>query len=178
MKTVNRKYNHAAYAVPNRYSKPRHRWLSQMAILAMCSVLLIPGIASAKKPVASEAGCVIPPPAYIDTGFPYIVKIVRDPSYTGVWSQPTVEVTAVFTMADGGQSVDTHSETISKYGVTYVNVPMLAPNDCELDGSSCGLVNSGEDAVISAVVREPINKGKRFRETVCTPAKVSVNSAM
>ena len=149
------------------------------AALALVSVLLIPGIANAKKPVESDVSCVILPPAYIDTGHSYTVKIVRDPSYTGVWSQPTVEVTAVFTMADGSQSVETRIEPKSNYGVTYVNVDMLAPKDCDQDDpdNSCGLVNTTAGADISAVVREPINKGKRFRETVCPPVKAYVNRA-
>lgn len=146
----------------------------RITILALCSALLLPGLAMAKKPVADTVGCVMFPPT-IYTGFPFTVKVVRDPSYTGVWSQPTVDVTAVFTKADGGEITQTFSETISKYGVTYINATLQAPSNfrCD-DNASCTEVGIDGIASISAVVTEPINKGKRTRETICRPLDATV----
>ena len=152
---------------------------SPITVLAICLALALPGIAMAKKPVKdpnpvdSSSGCVVLPPVYVDTGHTFPVKVVRAPSYTGVWSQPTVDVKAVFTKTDGGEVTKTSSETISRYGVTYVNVTMLAPS---CNGSPCEIDNT-VDAVVTAVVKEPINKGKRVRESICKPATASVNPA-
>lgn len=146
--------------------KTGRRMPLRITILALCSALLLPGIATAKKPVASSAGCSVLP-STIYTGTPFTVKIVRDPAYTGAWSQPTVDVTAVFTKTDGSKVTKTSSETISKYGVTYVNTTMSAPN---CNGNPCEVDTLSKSAVIKAVVKEPINKGKTIRETVCAPA--------
>ena len=179
MKKVNRNNDRAAHA--GRAPMPWQRRLSQLIVLAMFSVLLMPGVASAKKPVksqpvASEAGCVILPPAYIDTGHAFTLKIVRDPSYTGVWSQPIVEADAVFSKTDGGNVVSSFTETTSRYGygVTYVTANLLAPS---CNGVPCD-IDTGAGADITAVIKEPINKGKRFRETVCKPVTANVNPAM
>jgi hypothetical protein len=146
------------------------------AALALVSLLLIPGIANAKKPVESDVGCVIFPPAYIDTGFSFTLKIVRDPAYTGVWSQPRVDAEAVFTTTDGGEVITSLSESSSRYGygVTYVTATLLAPS---CGGDAC-VIDADVDAVINAVIKEPINKGKRFRETVCDTATAPVNPSM
>jgi hypothetical protein len=149
---------------------------SRPALLLLSLAIAIPGLALAKQPVASDAGCVVFPPAYIDSGYPFTVKIVRDPSYTGVWSQPMAEVNAEFTRTDGGTVTATYSETTSRYGygVTYVTANLLAPScngiPCELDTAA--------DVTITATIREPINKGKRVRETICTPARASLNPSM
>jgi hypothetical protein len=137
---------------------------------------MLPGMALAKKPVDNPVGCVIFPPAYVDTGYPFSVKIVRDPAYTGVWSQPIVELAAEFTGTDGGKITATYSETSSRYGygVTYVNATLLAPS---CNGVPCA-IDTSVDAVITGVIKEPLNKGKQFRETTCTAATVSVNPSM
>ena len=145
----------------------------RITILALCSALLLPGLAMAKKPVENSAGCSVLP-STIYTGNPFTVKVVRDPAYTGVWSQPTVDVTAVFTKTDGSKVTKTSSETISKYGVTYVNTTMSAPS---CNGDPCEIDTLSKSAVFTAVVKEPINKGKRTRETVCAPAKAYVNES-
>lgn len=148
--------------------------------LAICLASLVPGLATAKKPSASNipAGCVVFAPADIYTGVPFTLKIVRDPAYPGVWSRPMVDATAVFTGAlDGGKITSTYSETGSRYGygVTYVNAILTAP--------SCGNINNcvidtSVDAVITAVIKEPLNKGKQLRETTCTPTTSRVNPSM
>ena len=162
MKTVNR--SSTSRGLPLR-----------LTILALCSALLLPGIAMAKKPVVSPAGCVMFPPA-IYTGFPFTVKVVRDPSYTGVWSQPTVDVAAVFTTSDGGEITQTFSQTMAQYGVTYINATLQAPSNLRCDDSgSCAEVGIDGVASISAVVTEPINKGKKTRVTVCNTLDATVN---
>lgn len=182
MKEVRTVYDQAEKTDRDRRRSAWQHGVSRMAVLAICTVLLMPGIASAKKPasknpVDSEAGCVIFPPAYIDTGHEFTLKIVRDPSYTGVWSQPTVDVAAVFTKNDGGEITVSYSETTSRYGVTYITTtPLTAPSNCNSD-SVCDEINTSVSAKLTAVVKEPINKGKRFRETICTPVTASVNPA-
>ena len=165
--------DHTGNTVPGGHRKPSQRRLSKLTVMAICSVLLMPGIASAKKPVASDAGCVIFPLTDIYTNNPFKVKIVRDPSYTGVWSQPIVEADAVFTKTDGGNAVSTSTETTSRYGVTYVTVNLMAPS-CK--GTPCE-IDTTKKVVITAVIKEPINKGKRFRETICTPVEAIVYEA-
>ena len=179
MKTVNRMFGNTVNAVSKQHLKTGRGMPLRITILALCSALLLPGIAMAKKPVKPSedpVGCVVFPPAYIDTGYPFSLKIVRAPAYPGVWSQPMVDVVAVFTGTGGGKITASYSETTSRYGygVTYVNATLLAPS---CNGSPCA-IDSTVDAVITAVVKEPLNKGKQFRETNCTPATASVNPAM
>ena len=112
----------------------------------------------------------------IYTGFPFTVKVVRDPAYPGVWSQPTVEVTAVFTKNDGSEITQTYSETIQRYGVTYINATVTAPSNYSCDeNGACTEVGIKSLANISAIVKEPLNKGKKFRETTCTLLNATVN---
>jgi hypothetical protein len=176
MKTVNQMFDYTVSAD----SKPQPRTGSGMplrlAVVAMCSALVLPGIAMAKKPVASPAGCVVFPPAYIDTGNMFTLKIVRDPAYPGVWSQPIVDAAAVFTDINSGKITTTYSETGSRYGygVTYVNATLPAPS---CNGFPCN-IDTSVDAVITVVIKEPLNKGKQFRETTCATATASVNPSM
>lgn len=179
MKTANRMCANTVNAISNGHIKTGRGMPLRIAMLVVCSTLLLPGIAMAKKPVkpAEEpAGCVVFPPAYIDTGYPFNLKIVRDPAYPGVWAQPMVDVVAVFTGTDGGKITASYSETTSRYGygVTYVNATLLAPS---CNGSPCA-IDTTVDAVITAVVKEPLNKGNKYRETSCAPATASVNPAM
>ena len=127
-----------------------------------------------KKPVKNDAGCVVLS-SVIYTGYPFTVKIVRDPAYAGVWSRPTVNNTAVFAKTDGGSVTITSSETISKYGLTYVNTTMHAP---ACNGTPCEIAYLSEPVNISATVTEPINKGKKTRKAICTPAAVPVYQSM
>ena len=121
------------------------------------------------------AGCVIFPPAYVDTGYPFQLKIVKDPSYPGGWVAPLVEAAATFKARGGGKMTASYTESVSRYGygVTYVYATLLAPS---CDGSPCQ-INTSVDAVVTATIRERLSDGS-FGETVCEPVKVSVNPAM
>jgi hypothetical protein len=176
MKTVKQLFDNISAASSAAQARVGNRKSLRYTALAMCAALVMPGIAMAKKPVEIPVGCVVFPPAYIDTGLPFALKIVRDPAYTGVWSQPIVDVAAVFTDTNGGKITATYSETSSRYGygVTYVTATLLAPS---CNGSPCE-IDTAQEAVITAVIKEPLNKGKRFRETTCTPATASVNPSM
>jgi hypothetical protein len=105
------------------------------------------------------------------------VKVVRDPAYPGVWSQPTVEVTAVFTKTDDSEITHTYSETIQRYGVTYINATLSAPSNYSCDeNGDCSEVGIADLANLSAIVKEPLNKkGNKFRETICIPLDAAVN---
>ena len=175
MKTANRMFDSAINSIQNRHLQAGHGRLLRVAILAICSALALPGIALAKKPVESPAGCVMFP-STIYTDFPFTVKVVRDPAYPGVWSQPTVEVTAVFTKTNGSEITSTYSETIQRYGVTYINATLSAPSNYSCNESGvCNEVGIESLAKISAVVKEPLNKkGNKFREMICTPQDASV----
>ncbi len=176
MKTVNQMFCNLASAASKVQTKAGSGISSRLALVAMCSALVLPGIAMAKRPVASSVGCVIFTPAYIDTGYPFKLKIIRKPAYPGVWSQPVVNANAVFTRTDGGKITASYSETSSRYGygVTYVYATLLAPS---CNGTPCE-IDTTVDAVITAVVKEPLNGGRRYRETTCTPATASVNPSM
>jgi hypothetical protein len=175
METVNRMFDSTKNSIRNRNLQAGRGMQWRIAILAICSALALPGIALAKKPVASPAGCVMFPPT-IYTGFPFTVKVVRDPAYPGVWSQPTVEVTAVFTKTDGSKITQTYSETIQRYGVTYINATVTAPSNYSCDeNGACTEVGIESLANISAIVKEPLNKGKKFRKTTCTLLNATVN---
>jgi hypothetical protein len=132
------------------------------------------------SPNAAPAGCVIFPPAYVDTGFPFELLIVKDPSYPGGWAAPLVEAAATFKVRGRGESrgtvTATFTETESRYGfgVTRVTAELLAPG-CE-ERTPCR-VNTAVDAVVTATIRERLSDGS-FRETLCAPATVSVNPAM
>lgn len=170
MKTINQLLDMLATTAGRKQPK------AGIAVLAMCAALVLPGMAMAAITVQPSVGCVVFPPAYIDTGNPFSLKIVRDPAYPGSWSRPMVDATAVFTKTDGGKIAASYSETTSRYGygVTYVNATLLAPS---CNGAPCA-IDSSVDAVITAVVKEPLNKGKQFRETTCTVVAASVNPSM
>lgn len=176
MKRVNHLFSNPVGTACNRQPAAASGMALKLAVLAMCSALVLPGIAMAKKPVRPDVGCVVFPPAYIDTGNMFTLKIVRDPAYPGVWSQPMVDASAVFTDINGGKITTTYSETSSRYGygVTYVNATLPAPS---CNGYPCN-IDTTVDAVITAVIKEPLNKGKQFRETTCTTATASINPAM
>jgi len=174
MKNLMPLFDNMFYASDKRRLRMGRGLPVRITSLMLCSALVSPGIALAKNTVQSDAGCAVLS-STIYTGNPFTAKIVRVPSYTGGWSWPTVDVKAVFTKTDGGTITKTSSETISRYGVTYVNVTMSAPS---CNGDPCEIDFLSEPAVITAVVSEPINKGSRTRETTCTPAVVPVNQSM
>ena len=180
MNTVNRCFENTINARRKRQPQAQRGVRSRLTLLAVCCALLLPGAAMAKKPVknppaTTSAGCVVFAPAYIDTGYPFTLKIVRDPAYPGNWSQPMVDAAAVFANRTGGKITVTYSEDSSRYGygVSYVMATLLAPS---CNGSPCA-INTSVDAVITASVREPLSDGS-FRETGCAPTTASVNPAM
>ena len=188
MKTVNRMFANTLNATSNRHLTKGRGMPLRITILALCSTLLLPGIALAKKPVKKSVknpvavenpvGCAIFP-SDIYTGYSFTVKIVRVPAYPGGWFHPTVDVAAVFAKTDGGEITTTSSETISRYGVTYINASLLAPSNysCDENGSNCTEVGIDDQAAISAVVKESLNKGNKSWETICTPVTATVNIA-
>jgi hypothetical protein len=133
---------------------------------------LVSAPAFAGKKISPPAGCVIFPPAYVDTGNPFQVKIVKDPSYPGGWVAPLVEAAATFKVRGPGTVTVSYTGSVSRYGVTYVYATLNAPS---CDGTPC-FINTSVDAVITATVYEPLSDGS-LRETVCAPAQVSVNPA-
>ena len=62
MKTANRMFVSEINSIHNQHLQAGHGRLFRVTILAICSVLALPGIALAKKPVESPAGCVMFPP--------------------------------------------------------------------------------------------------------------------
>jgi hypothetical protein len=84
-------------------------------------------------------------------------------------------VTAVSHKTDGGAVTITSNETVSRLGVTCVKVTTSAPG---CNGNPCEIDTLSQPANISATVTVPINKGKRTRETICTPAAVPVHLSM
>ena len=177
METVNQMFGNTLNASSNRHLTKGRGMPMRIMTLALCSALLLPGIALAKKPVKNPVavedptGCAIFP-SDIYTGYPFTVKIVRVPAYPGSWFRPTVDVTAVFAKKDGGEITTTVSETIAKYDVTYINTTLLAPS---CNGAPCE-IDTSVDAVITAAVTEPINGGGE-RVTICTPTTATVNLA-
>ena len=163
-------------------SSSAKRILTAVAIAAFMSAGLAFAADNGRRgnPNAAPAGCVIFPPAYVDTGYPFELLVVKDPSYPGGWVAPLVEAAATFKVRGRGESRGTvtaaFTETESRYGfgVTRVTADLLAPG-CE-ESTPCR-VNTSVDAVITATVREQLSDGS-FRETVCAPAKVSVNPAL
>ena len=184
-------FGHTLNASSNRHLTKGRGMPLRITTLALCSALLLPGIAMAKKPVKNPGknpvavedpvvvedptGCAIFPsdifPSDIYTNNSFTVKIVRVPAYPGSWFRPTVDVTAVFAKKDGGEITTTVSETIAKYDVTYINTTLFAPS---CNGAPCE-IDTSVDAVITATVTEPIDSGTSFRDTICTPATATVN---
>ena len=160
MKKVNRNNDRAAHA--GRAPMPWQRRLSQLIILAMCSVLLMPGVASAKKPVASETGCVIFMDDTVYSNTPFTVKVVRDPSYPDAWRNPTFTIEASFTGSTQTVSATIEPSLANAFSVTYVHATIVVPDDASFAGT----------ATISATVEEPLNKRKTRTTTCSTTASV------
>jgi len=151
----------------------------------LLSVVLLAGVAAtssalAAKPQPEPVSCVIFPPEFIDAGYDFTIKIVRKPSYPGSWIAPLVDASVAVTRTDGGQMIMTYSDGTSSrygYGVTYVYAVLHAPS-CRA-GDLCA-IDTTVPAVITAVIREPVSRGKKvsYRETECEPATASVNPSM
>jgi hypothetical protein len=151
--------------------------LQRLLLCAACvACLAVAAPASAGKSQPGAVSCVIFAPEFIDAGYPFTVKIVRQPSYPGSWVAPLVDASVAITRADGGQMVTTYSETSSRYGygVTYVYAVLQAPS---CNGSASCVIDTRVPAVITAVIREPVSRGNKvsYRETQCEPATAFVN---
>jgi hypothetical protein len=75
---------------------------------------LVSAPAFAGKKISPPAGCVIFPPAYVDTGNPFQVKIVKDPSYPGGWVAPLVEAAATFKVRGPGTVTVSYTGSVSR----------------------------------------------------------------
>jgi hypothetical protein len=140
-------------------------------MLALCLVLLTPGIASAKKPTPAEPGCELllaPDPSFIYTGNPYTVKLVRVPSYPGAFRQPTVSIDVSYPMSEGSTYTVNDTRSFPDFNVTYMESNFVAPS------SDSGIAENGV-VEIDATVTEPVRKNK-FITTSCTTTATVVNS--
>jgi len=157
MKSVNEIYANTVNTIRNCHRQPSRGMKSRVTILALCTALLLPGIAMAKKPQSTpQAGCSILVDGPLVPTLKYTVKVVRVPSYTGAWHNPTITINSSY---DG--SGVTNSATIipGVYNVTYiVNSDLGVPEDAK----------SGSYATISATVKEPLKKRNTFQETTCS----------
>ena len=120
-------------------------------IIAVMALASIPAFAGNKVECAVLTQDIVYP------GYSFPVKVVKVPSYPGGWVSPTFTITGDFNTGDVS-----YTETVSKYGVTYISAELLVPS------------NATGTAIIEAVVSEPVNK-KKVRETVCS-AEVYIGS--
>ena len=145
-----------------------------LALLASCLALLAPGIVSAAKPAPSvDAECTLllaPDPQYVYTGTPFLVKLVRVPSYPGAFRSPKVSIDVTYPM-NSGSLTQNQTVTTSSFNVTYVEAEFPAP------ALSSGIVVNGEVAIDATVIELLSNKkGTKTSEkkTTCsTTATVS-----
>ena len=157
MKTVNRMFANTLNATSNRHLTKGRGMPLRITALALCSALLLPGIAMAKKPQSSStAGCVIFMDDVVYQGHPYKVKVIRDPSYPGAWRNPTFTIEASFTGSTQTGSATIEPSLANVFSVTYANATLVVPDDAPMG-----------TATISVLVEEPVNKGKT-RETTCS----------
>ena len=104
----------------NRRGDKLHRNRDTLLTCALCVLLALPGMASAKKPSASTAAtCAVLLPASIETGNSFSVKVVRVPSYPGSWHQPTIYTDVVYPMSPDSSNTDSNIQTINRFNVTY-----------------------------------------------------------
>ena len=137
-----------------------------LAILASCLALLAPGIVSAAKPAARvDAECALllaPDPQYVYTGTPFLVKMVRLPSYPGAFRSPKVSIDVTYPMLSGSLTQN-HTVTVSRFNVTYVEADFSAPP------LSSDIVVNGEVAIAATVTELLSNKkGTKTREKITT----------
>jgi hypothetical protein len=131
-----------------------------LTINLLCLAMLLPGVAPAKKPggqTAVECAVLIADGMQdgIYAGGAFTVKVNRIPGYPGSWTNPEVWITATY--PDAGEG--TYHTTIRSFYVTYFKHTFTVP----------ATAGNGE-AVIDAMVREPLVKGKKisYRETACS----------
>ena len=163
MKSVNEIYANTVNTIRNCHRQPSRGMQSRVTILALCTALLLPGIAMAKKPQPSSTpGCVILMDEVIYTGNSYAVKVVRDPSYPDAWRNPTFTIEASYAGSMQTVSVEIQPSLANVFSVTYVNAVLVVPDDATFAGT----------ATILATVEEPLNKRKIKTTTCSTTASV------
>jgi hypothetical protein len=162
---------------------------------ALCVLLALPGLAAAKKPTNSNSsnnttsgsttttteGCAVLLPTDIYTGQPFTVKVVRVPSYTGSWHQPTIDTVVDYPTMDGSGLMQSDSQTINYFSVTYAMANFTTPTPT-VDGSGNQLfgiltTTTSPDAVatVTTTVSEPMSNNK-VKLTTCS-ATTTINRA-
>lgn len=134
------------------------------SIFICLALLLTSGIASAKRPAPAACQLLLAPdPLYIHTGSPYVVKLVRVPSYPGAFRHPTVSIDITYPMPAGSEITQNYTRTVPAFNVTYVEANLFAPP------YNSGIL-TGQQVKIAATVSEPVGKrNKRKRTTArCT----------
>ena len=160
MKSVNRIYANTVNTIRNCHRQPSRGMQSRVTILALCTALLLPGIAMAKKPQPTP-GCVILMDKDILAGNSYAVKVVRDPSYPGAWHNPTFTIEASYPGSMQTDFAAIQPSLANVFDVTYVKAMLTVPIDA-----------AGGTATISVTVEEPLNKRKVETTTCSTTVNV------
>ena len=129
-----------------------------LSTLALCLTLLIPGIATAKKPNPGRISCALlleTDPAVVYTGMPFTVKLVRIPSYPGAFRNPTVSIDVSYP-ANGGEITQNETRTIPAFNVTYVEVGFTVPD-----------INSGIEVGGEATIAATVTEGHKSKKISC-----------
>jgi hypothetical protein len=179
---------YAAYVTrDNHPGNNQQRNRGTLLTCALCLALALPGMAMAKKPsqnnttTGTTEGCAVLLPADIYTGQPYTVKVVRVPSYTGSWHQPTIDTVVDYPTMGGGVQTQTDSQTINYFSVTYALANFTTPSPLA-DGSgnlTSGILTTATEpnavATVTATVSEPLSNNK-VKLTTCS-ATTRINLA-
>ena len=153
----------------NRRGDKLHRNRDTLLTCALCVLLALPGMASAKKPSASTAAtCAVLLPASIETGNSFSVKVVRVPSYPGSWHQPTIYTDVVYPMPPDSSITDSNMQTINRFNVTYALVTtfMVPKMETGILTTSTSPDNTAI-ATVTVLVSEPLKNG-RTKQTKCS----------
>jgi len=152
----------------NRRGDKLHRNRGTLLTCALCVLLALPGMASAKKPSASTAAtCAVLLPASIDTGNSFSVKVVRVPSYPGSWHQPTIYTDVVYPMLPNSSNTDSNIQTINRFNVTYALATFTVPvMETGILTTSTSPDNTAT-ATVTAMISEPLKNGKT-KQTTCS----------
>jgi hypothetical protein len=132
--------------------------------IAICLSLLVPGLASAKKPQPpTDPACALllsPDQNLVSTGMPFTVKLVRVPAYPGAFRQPTISVDVSYPMPAGSEITQNETRNIPLFNVSYVEMNFQVP---PLDSG----ILVGQEVKIDATVTEPLRKAES-KTTNCT----------
>jgi len=152
----------------NRRGDKLHRNRDTLLTCALCVLLALPGMASAKKPSTSTAAtCAVLLPASIETGVSFSVKVVRVPSYPGSWHQPTIYTDVVYPMLPNSSNTDSNIQTINRFNVTYALATFTVPAmETGILTTSTSPDNTAT-ATVTAMISEPLKSGKT-KQTKCS----------